>query len=341
MPESSSKAARFLIVAAAFVIVVGGCKLAASLITPVLLAAFLAIIFAPLLLKLRAWRIPLLIALPLLAVPVVIGLLLFGMLLQSSFSSLQENVGLYEQRLAERKHELVDLLHRVGLDVSNDVSFGEFDPRQTRQWATQAVAIFSGLVTNAFLVFILLLIMLLEATILADKYATLDEASKPSIERARRILTNVRQYLVLKTWISLFTGVAVYLMLLVIGVDFPLLWGTLAFLLNYIPNFGSVLAAIPPVVLSLIMDGGGTAIGVAIGYIVINAVVGNVIEPMWMGKGVGLSPLVVLLSLLFWGWVLGPIGTVLSVPLTMTLKIVLESDPSTERIANLLGAIKA
>ncbi len=340
MTDSSPKAVQFLYVAAAIVIVVGGCKLAAPLITPVLLAAFLAIIFAPLLLRLRAWRVPMLIALPLLAVPVVIGLFLFGLLLQSSFNSLQANSDVYQQRLIERKQELVGQLKEMGVNISNDISFGDFDPKQTQRWATQAVGIFSGLVTNAFLVMILLLIMLVESTLLADKYAHLQSDEQPALERARKILDNVRQYLVLKTWISLFTGVAVYILLLVFGVDFPLLWATLAFLLNFIPNFGSVLAAIPPVLLSLIMDGTGTAIGVAVGYIVINAAVGNVIEPMWMGKGVGLSPLVVLLSLLFWGWVLGPIGTVLSVPLTMTLKIVLESDPSTQRFANLLGTIK-
>ncbi|MDX1440115.1 MAG: AI-2E family transporter, partial [Rubricoccaceae bacterium] len=156
----------------------------------------------------------------------------------------------------------------------------------------------------------------------------------------RQFTEGMKQYLVIKTMVSLLTGTIVALWLTIVGVDFPLLWGLLAFLLNYIPNIGSILAAIPVVLLALVQLGLGSAVLVAVGFLVINMVIGNVIEPRWTGHGVGLSPLVVFFSLVFWGWVLGPIGLILSVPLTVTLKIALESSPETQWLAVLLGPEK-
>jgi predicted PurR-regulated permease PerM len=142
----------------------------------------------------------------------------------------------------------------------------------------------------------------------------------------------------IQTVISLATGACVAIFLTIMGVDYPLLWGVLAFLLNYIPNIGSIMAALPPVLLTIIQFGLGRAVGVAIGYLVINMTIGNVISPHLMGRGLGLSTLVVFLSLIFWGWILGPVGMLLSVPLTMTVKIALESSEDTRWIAILLGS---
>ena len=136
---------------------------------------------------------------------------------------------------------------------------------------------------------------------------------------------------------SLITGTLVALWVTLLGIDFPLLWGLLAFLLNYIPNIGSILAAVPVMLLALVQFGVGSALLVAVGFLAINMVMGNLIEPRVLGHGVGLSPLVVFLSLVVWGWVLGPVGLLLSVPLTMTLKIALESSDETRWLAILLG----
>jgi predicted PurR-regulated permease PerM len=123
----------------------------------------------------------------------------------------------------------------------------------------------------------------------------------------------------------------------VVGVDFPVLWGVLAFFLNYVPNIGSIVAAIPPTLLALLGLGGGASFAILTGYVVINNVLGNIVEPRVMGQGLGLSPFAVLLSLVFWGWVLGPIGMLLSIPLTMAVKIAMESGDQTRWIAVLLG----
>jgi predicted PurR-regulated permease PerM len=143
--------------------------------------------------------------------------------------------------------------------------------------------------------------------------------------------------MVIKTGISLVTGGMAALWLTILGVDYALLWGLLTFALNYVPNIGSIIAAIPPVLLAIVQLGIGKAIAAGAGYAVINVLMGNFVEPRFMGRGLGLSPLIVFLSLLFWGWVLGPVGMLLAVPLTMTAKIALDSREETRWIAVLLG----
>jgi predicted PurR-regulated permease PerM len=150
----------------------------------------------------------------------------------------------------------------------------------------------------------------------------------------------MKRYMVIKTLISLATGILIALWLHILGVDYPILWGFLAFLLNYIPNIGSLIAAIPAVILALIQLGPGSSIMVIVGYTAVNFIVGNIIEPRLMGRKLGLSTLVVFLSLIFWGALLGLVGAILSIPLTMTLKFAFESGESTKWIAVLLGSEK-
>jgi predicted PurR-regulated permease PerM len=121
-------------------------------------------------------------------------------------------------------------------------------------------------------------------------------------------------------------------------VDYPVLWGVLAFLLNYVPNIGSILAGIPAVLLGFLQHGSLTALVLISGYAGVNIVMGNLIEPRFMGRGLGLSTLIVFLSLIFWGWVLGPVGMLLSIPLTMIVKIALESNKDTAWISVILGS---
>lgn len=135
---------------------------------------------------------------------------------------------------------------------------------------------------------------------------------------------------------SLLTGISAALLLWLLGIDFPLLWGLLAFLFNYVPNIGSIIAAVPPALLGWIQFGFSRALMVAAGFLVVNIVFGNIVEPKFMGRGLGLSTLVVFVSLVFWGWVFGPVGMLLSVPLTMSVKIALETNEDTRWAAVLL-----
>jgi predicted PurR-regulated permease PerM len=152
------------------------------------------------------------------------------------------------------------------------------------------------------------------------------------------ILHSVKRYMAVKTGISVFTGICIGAWTAILGVDYPFMWGLLAFLLNFVPNIGSIIAAVPAVLLALVQLGPWSALLVAIGYFVVNFTVGSVIEPRVMGRSVGLSTLVVFLSLVFWGWVLGLVGMLLSVPLTMTVKIAMENHRDTRWLAILLGS---
>jgi predicted PurR-regulated permease PerM len=152
---------------------------------------------------------------------------------------------------------------------------------------------------------------------------------------------DMKRYMVIKTFLSLATGVLIAFWLYILDVDYPILWGFIAFLLNYIPNIGSIVAAIPALILAFIQFGIGSAVLVTVGYIVVNFIIGNVIEPRLMGRKFGLSTLVVFLSLIFWGALLGLVGAILSVPLTMTLKFAFENNESTRWIAVLLESEKS
>ena len=179
--------------------------------------------------------------------------------------------------------------------------------------------------------------ILLEASGMPAKLARIFGGSEATMERFNQFVENIKHYMAIKTLSSLLTGLLVFILLTIVGVDYPLLWGLLAFAMNYVPNIGSILAAIPVIILTLIQLDPLHTLLVAIGYLTINVLIGTVLEPRFMGRELGLSTLVVFLSLLFWGWVLGPVGMLLSVPLTNTAKIALDSRDDTRWIAVLLG----
>ena len=152
-----------------------------------------------------------------------------------------------------------------------------------------------------------------------------------------QFMKHLNQYLAIKTMIGVATGVAVTLFLLAEGIDFPFVLGLLAFLLNYIPTLGSILAAVPAVILAFLEFGLGSAGLTTAVYIGVNVGLGQIIEPRLQGQGLGLSPMVVFLSLVFWGWMLGIVGILLAIPLTMTAKLAFEESPKYRWLAILLG----
>jgi predicted PurR-regulated permease PerM len=212
-----------------------------------------------------------------------------------------------------------------------------FDPGKAMKMAANTLAGLSGLLTNVFMILLTVIFILLEASGFPQKLRTALGDPEESMGQFRSVTESVNRYLALKTVFSLATGLTVAIWLAILGVDFALLWGLVAFLLNYVPNIGSIIAAIPAILLALIQLGVGPALLTCLGYVVVNVVFGSILEPKFMGRGLGLSTLVVFLSLVFWGWVLGPVGMVLSVPLTMIVKIAMESHEDTQWIAVMLG----
>lgn len=191
--------------------------------------------------------------------------------------------------------------------------------------------------TMTLLIFILLVFMLFEATALPRKLQLAFGWRQQELARMTRARQEIQRYLVIKTLMSLLVGGVITGWVWLVGLEYPQLWGLIAFLLHYIPNIGAFIAAIPAVILALIVMGPGKALILALGYAVVNFVLGNFLEPHVMGRRLGLSTLVVVLSLVFWGWVWGPIGMLLSVPLTMILKIVLENTNDLRWVAQLIG----
>jgi len=332
------QSSQILITIAAFVVVVAGMRAAQSLIVPFLLSIFIAIISSPLLFWLRRKKIPMGISL-VLVIAGILGIgLLIGVLVGTSLNDFSQNLPLYQERLQEAVSEVSNLLGKIGLPLSDKMFLKYVDPGAAMGLASTMLASIGNMLSNAFLIFLTVIFILLEAASFPAKLYSAFGSSKMSMKNFDNFTANINRYMVIKTWMSLGTGVLVTIWLAILGVDYPVLWGLLVFMFNYVPNIGSIIAAVPAILLAFIQLGTMTAILVAVGYIAFNVIIGNVIEPRFMGRGLGLSTLIVFLSLIFWGWVLGPLGMVLSIPLTMTLKIALSSREETMWISTLLGS---
>ncbi len=332
-----SPVTRFILVAAAFVVLVAGMKAAEPLLVPFLLSVFIALIFSPLLLLLKSWKVPGAAAI-LLIVFFVIGLgSIMGAVVGSSIQDFRQDLPEYQARLQNMTEGLLSWLAAKGIGIEAESLRQTINPGVVMQMAGNTLASFGNVMTNAFLILLTVIFILAEEVGFADKLAQA-RGGAGSSEALASFSSSVNRYLGIKTALSLLTGLLVIVMLWAMGVDYPVMWGLLAFLLNFVPTVGSILAAVPAVLLALLQLTPLMAGLVAGGYVLINVVVGNVIEPRWMGKGLNLSPLVVFLSLVFWGWVLGPVGMLLSIPLTILVKIGLEGDAQTRWIGIMLGA---
>ena len=213
----------------------------------------------------------------------------------------------------------------------------QFNPGAALSMAARVARSIGQILSNAFLILLTVVFVLLEMSTFADKMKVAFAGARDPEGRGQQIIESIHNYVVIKTSVSLATGFLVAIWLNILGVPYSGLWGLVAFLFNFIPNVGSIIAAIPAVLIAWLELTLLNTILCAFGLLVINAAIGNLIEPRLMGRGLGLSPLVVFCSMVFWGWVLGPIGMVLSVPLTMTARIVLEGFEDTRWIGVLMG----
>ncbi|HAK60655.1 MAG TPA: hypothetical protein DCO77_09770 [Nitrospiraceae bacterium] len=332
-----SQGSRILFVLAGLVIVVWGIHAAQSVLLPFLVAIFLAVIGASPVIWLEKKRVPSVVAVLLVVAGMVGVLLVMAALVGTSVTAFSDALPLYQKRLQEMTALSLTWLSGMGIDISDKLLLKHVDPGAIMRLIARMLSGLGSALANTFLILITVIFILLEASSFPRKLRTAFRDPHATFPQFSRFADSLRRYLAIKTWISLATGMIIALWLALLGVDFPLLWGLLAFLLNYVPNLGSIIAAAPAVLVALIQLGPGTAVLSAAGYIVVNVVLGNAVEPKLMGRGLGLSTLVVFLSLIFWGSLLGPVGMILSVPITMTLKIALESSEQTRWIAVMLG----
>ncbi len=328
---------RFLLVVASLVVVIAGLRAATSIVVPFLIAIFVAMISLPMQNWLMLRKVPAGLAVLLTLAADALVLVGLGFLVGGSVQGFTAEVPKYQAKLTYMARESIDWLNSQGLHISRDAVTDLLDPGMALDVLNNALRGVAALVSNFVLVFLTILFVLLEAAGFPAKLERAFGSAARSSERFDKIKKDVQQYLAVKTLVSLTTGILVGVALALLGIDFPLLWGLLAFLLNYIPSLGSIIAAVPPVLLAIVQFGPGRALGVAILFLAINVSLGNLVEPQLMGRRLGLSTLVVFMSLIFWGWVWGPVGMFLSVPLTMILKIMLENTQDLRWIAVLLG----
>ena len=325
---------------AALFIIVYGLREAQAVLLPIVVAALLAVICNPAVRWLEARKVPNVIAV-LLVVAGLMGLLLvMGALVGGSVSGFREALPDYVYRLETMFGITTKWLEKYGIEVNLDELTKVVEPGKAASQAMNLVsssmnALVSAL-SNTFLVVLTMILILMESKTVPAKLRAVYGDPEADISHFTQMADKVQSYLAIKTVLSMATGLLVGIWAAILGVDFAMLWGLLAFLLNYIPNIGSILAAIPAMLLALVQLGVWPSLALGAGYVVVNTVIGNVIEPMWMGRKLGLSTTVVFLSLAIWYEIWGPVGMLLSVPLTMILKIMLEHSREGGAIAILL-----
>lgn len=338
MTQQQSTAARFLLYSAAFIVVVAGMRAAESLLVPFLLSVFIAVICSPPLAWMHKRGVPYPVALLVIIGVVVIFGLLIGVVVGASVNSFSEDLPEYQQKLRLLSGSFFSWLSEWGIDLQGSQLRDSLNPGTAMTMVGATLASLGNVMGNAFMILLTVIFILAEESVFYDKLKAASGNAGKSMAAVQRFTRSVNRYMALKTALSLLTGVLIMVWLMILGVDYAVLWGLVAFLLNFVPTLGSIIAAVPAVLLAIIQLGTGHALLTAAGYLAVNVVVGNILEPRFMGKGLDLSALVVFLSLVFWGWVLGPVGMLLSVPLTMTLKIAFESFDETRWVAVILGS---
>jgi AI-2 transport protein TqsA len=326
-----------LINIAALIIIFAGVIYAKSIITPFLLALFISIICAQPVSWLEKNRIPRWLALIIVILGLIVLFFGFSFLIGGTVSSFSDNLSKYESTLTTISNSFIQYLNEKDIKIPKDMISNLIQPSKILEYTAGALNTLFNMMGTTFIIFLIILFILMEFGSFSIKAEAIQSGSGTSISYFSIILRNIRHYLGIKTLLCLSIGILIYLALIIIGVDYPLLWALIGGMMNYIPNIGSVISTIPTVLFALVQLGLGGALWTLISTMLIHNILGNFIEPRIMGRGLGLSTLVVFLSLLFWGFILGTVGMFLSVPFTMTIKIILEQNEKTKWLAILLG----
>jgi predicted PurR-regulated permease PerM len=332
-------ASKLILTLAALVVIGFGLQFLRPVLIPVLLALFVATASQPVMDFCARRRLPLVFAGTLAMVVVLAAISLFVALFVYSVNELSQELPTYEKAFKRFQVDLAAYLSQHHM-VRAGVAVARFDLGAAAvSGVTSSIASIAELLTNATLVLLIAGFVLVERAIFEKKLA-----AALHFDRVHAfvdgVFADVQQYLWIKTWISAACGVGAGVVCAVCKVPNPAMWGLLTFALNFAPMVGSLIASIPPVAIALVMHGPIAAVALAVALGVLHLIIGNIVEPRVMGRRLGLSPLVVFLSMLLWGFLLGPVGALLSTPLTMMLKIGLRHSPSLEWIAVLLGDYK-
>ena len=339
--NSSTKTGNILVYSASFIIIITGLHLAKAIIVPFLLSIFITIITAPIMFWLRKKHVPKFISYLLVLTIVILIFSILGHIITSSFDALLKDIPIYTEKLRDTAIAILNWAKSFGYNIPKEQILEYINPSYLFNFTAKTIGNIGSILTYTLLIFIIITFMLFEYDTFSQKIQVISGNSKRSVLPFIRITSNIKHYILIKTITSIITGILVALMLITFDIDYPILWGLLAFLLNYIPTIGSIIAALPALLLAAISGDLSTFIWVTVSYLVINNGISNFAEPKILGDELGISTLVVFLSLVFWGWIFGPIGMLLSVPITLTIKVALDSKPETKWLGILLGSAKS
>jgi len=335
MNQTKVKAGYLLMVAASVVIVLAGIKMASVIVVPFLLSIFLAIILAPLFLWLKNIGLNEIFSLGIIVISLFFIISLLVTLVGNSVQDFNQNIPFYEIKLREDLGKIFTKFDSWGIHIPQKDFMDMFQSSSVMRYIANTLKSLGSLLTNSFMIILTVVFMLMEISQFTQK---LKKANSNTLLKFMEINNNIKQYMFIKAFTSASTGIIIAVVLKFMGIHYAILWGLLAFILNFIPNIGSIIASIPAILMAIIQHDLTTALMVGVLYLIVNVVIGSILEPRILGRGLGLSPLIILLSLIFWGWLLGPLGMLLSVPLTVMIKIALDTDPNTKWLAILLSS---
>lgn len=315
---------RILLGGACTIIIVAGMKAIAPLLTTVLLAWLLAYSLVPLPHWLMRKRLPVGLAVLITLLLVVIGGLAIASVLGFSIAGLIQKLPTYQAGLTNIRDEVINFLAAQGIDLAKIRSLEFFSPARLVQFSRSVLAGIGQTLGNVLLLIFLVAVLLFEFAGAQKKKAD-GKVSQPTLMlRFQEASQDVNRYVAIVGGAGLLQAIANVILLAVLGVDFAVTWGVLFFFLNFIPAFGFILALIPPAIVAFLESGWKIALAVVVGYVVINFVGDNIIKPKFMKKSLDISILLIILSLIFWSWVLGSVGAVLAVPITLAVKNLLQ-----------------
>ena len=336
--KSQGSPVTIVVVLAGLVIISAGMRAIASVLVPILIAGFLAILLTPSVRALLERNWPKGLAVVTTVLGTVIVAFLLTVLVGDSLVRFSRQVPEYATGVQGMKDDIFAWLSQrgIGRDLEGGVLDSALDTSRILALTRDVLGGVANLAGKGVIILLLAAFALLEVDRRQDVFEKALGKQTTVFTTLRRYSSQVVQYLKVKTWMSAGTGLAIGLSLWLLGVDYPVLWGVLAFLLNFVPTVGSLIAAIPPILLALLQYGIGRAIGVIVAVLVVNIMFSNIIEPRIMGRSFGISPVTVLVALLYWAWVFGPVGMIIAIPLTVALKIVLEGNEKTTWVAGLM-----
>ncbi len=339
MSEQSgfSHGARTVLVIAAVIVVILGMKAAADIINSIALALVLAVSMTPILNWLIKKGVPRGIALLLVIILVVLVIMSLIIMVTVSMQNVIETLPTYQEQLQGIQDNLYSFLEDYGIDLGELKNAEFFSSENLIYIGAQIASSVVNILSSWFFMLLLVTYMLMEAIDFPAKVRKTLDIGRGMPDRLFHVSDSLRSYISMTVWLGAFNAIVMTVIMYVMGVDFAGLWGILTFIMSFIPYVGFVISLMPPTIMALLESGWTSALIIVGAFLIVNTLIDNVIKPRVMGEGLDLSPVVIMLSLFFWAWVLGPMGALLAIPMTIIVKgLILESSDDTVWIANLM-----